>query len=162
MISTEATVRAEVIKAIKGIYTSLGFDSDSKIYDYLKEYHPTENEGSYLAARVGSKMTQRAWGVQVFPASEEIISGANLRYSRLYEVTIKGYYSLISGADLNLLIDHARKIRGALKDLGLRFNGTVDRIDDISPFSVGIEDSDDGRLLVATITYSLVSDTIEY
>jgi hypothetical protein len=164
MISTEKTVREEVVKAIKAIAkTDLGFADDSKIFDYLKEYHQPEHLTGYLSANLASgKKSFQAWGVQVIAADESLRAHPGMLYSRLYEVTIKGYYKLTNGEDFNILQDHARKIRGALKLLGIRFNHTVDGIRDISPLSIDIEQLDDDRLLVGSIVYRLESFNPDY
>lgn len=162
MISTEATLRKVALDAIRSVADSAFGIGPENIKEYFLEYHPPESLGAYLSATVKNKKTERAWAVQVTTSDEEIISGAGLHYSRLYELRIRGYYSLVSGDDFNLAVDHARAIRGAIKLLEIRFNETIDEIDGIDPFSAQVGTSPTGRLLIIDIVYNLRSDNPDY
>lgn len=155
--STEATVRAEIVTAIRSVAkTELGFDNfDGNIKDYLLEFEREERAASYLVAQCGGKLEIRCWAVQV-TSSEEVGAMGNIS-RRNYTVTVKGYYSLGSGGSgYKLLIDHIRAVRAAIKDLGTNLSGLCDRMLGVDDGGISVIrgiDAEGGAMLEATMVY---------
>lgn len=132
MASTERTVRDAVVGAIRGIASTLGFDdANGNVKDYSLRFEVPEKSSSFLAARVGGLMTERAWSVEVV-ASETVQSISqgvgNFTVERIYSVSVVGYYGMKpGGVVLNDLIDHARLVRAAVYGLTGKLGNTVDR-----------------------------------
>lgn len=156
-VSTEATVRAAIVGAIRDIgATGLGFDDplSSGVKDYLIDYEDSTRWGAYLSALVGGKKTTRAWGVHV-DASETLRVANGLQgepvIDREYQARVVGYYRVgVGGAGVNLLIDHARLVRRAVYGLGSRLGGLVDiflGVEDLSLQVREVIDNDGGAIL---------------
>jgi hypothetical protein len=126
--STEDTIRAAVVSALQGIYTTLGFDDENgNVKSYLLDYERAEAITNYLTASVGYKRVVRAWGVQVLGDDKFEAIGYITR--RTYRIEIVGYYDIgTSGSGVNALISGARAVRGALKDMGSTLGGRIDHI----------------------------------
>lgn len=156
--STEATVRLELVKTIQAIaQTDLGFDNiGGNVREYLLDYEATPNRPLYLMASCGAKKTLRVWGVMVSGADQFLGSGGLTQ--RIYNITIRGYYDVgTNGTGINLLLEHRRKIAGAIMNAGTTLRDTVTFID--SPgvdqpqkVSSGL-DKEPGEMLVGSITY---------
>lgn len=156
--STEATVREAIVEAIQGIAQSdLGFDYPAgNVKDYLIDYAREEDVAAYLMSAVGGKKAVRCWAVEVL-GDDDWFASNNVTI-RNYQITIRGYYELgTEGTGSKLIIDHARKVRGAIRALSSTLGNRVDKINDTSALSreiVGGVDPSIGRILVGTMVYS--------
>lgn len=140
--STERTIRDLIVDTIKSISNSvggLGFDeTGGNIHDYLVDQEVTSKRSNYLTATCDGKRVTRAWGVSVVAKETPYATGN--RFFRDYTITVQGYYPA-GGEGLNLLVDHARLIRGALRQLTPSLNGQVDRFDEITELQTEIVQS---------------------
>lgn len=138
-ISTEKTVREEIVTAIKTVANEkLGYalHSTPNIHEYLLEFEQPEYELNYLVADTVEGKKVRAWGVQVVGDDDYYNTGGIT--IRNYTVIVQGYYDLgIDGAGVNTLIEHTRAVRRAILDIGSNLNHTVDRTTDMTPLSLG-------------------------
>lgn len=154
--STEETVRNVIVTAIRAIAQSnLEFDDrNGNIRDYPLEWHQDEQRTGYLMASVGGKKIPRAWAVDVLGYDEPFALG-NIP-QRTYQIRVVGYYGKgVDGTAYHAMIEHARKIRGAIKDLTSNLGGTANLIKSATGLSLAERlDSDVGRLIVGTMTYS--------
>jgi len=127
--STEDTVRSPIIAGIQSIATtSLGFaDSGGNIQSKLLEFAGrTENAKlAFLMANITGKSDKqlRCWAVQV-TAQDNLFADFASNANRLYLILVRGYYW---PEEVNMAIQHARYVRGAIKDLGTTLSSTVDR-----------------------------------
>lgn len=131
-MSTESTVRAAIVSAIQAVAVSdLGFsNANGNVKSYLVEFQQRDEIDEYFSAAVsGSTDPQvRAWAVQVV-GSDEPLTTATDETQRQYSITVRAYYELgVDGTGVNLMIDHARAVREALKEMADYLGNTVDRI----------------------------------
>lgn len=158
MANAESDVRNKIIQAIEGIATSdLGFDNQNgNIHGSLLDFEKSDSNAvvSYLMADVSGKKKVRAWGVQVL--GREGITASTEVFTRFYEITIVGYYGEKAEAQspINYLIDHALKVRGAIKDLTGNLGATVDKVGESSFLSISkVNIEDVGEIWEGRITY---------
>jgi len=120
-VSTEATVRQAIVDVIKSKITDLGLVNADTINDRLILVLHGERSSKFLKGCTDEKRNAtrtRAWGVQVIafdgfrPTTGR---NASRTVERTYQIAIEGYYEV---DDVNLMIDHARIIRGAVIELG--------------------------------------------
>lgn len=160
-MSTETTVRETIKTAIEGIAIhGLGFDSNvGAVKDHPLEYVREEVAARYLSNAVNGSITFRVWSVFVESREEAIAitsnGGVNVPLvERFYTVKVAGYYKQTAdGEALNTLIDHARKVRGAVYALGSKLGNNVDRFLGVQPLSLQMEDSEAGGLIVGTMVF---------
>lgn len=137
MASTEATVTSAIVAAIQAIAVSaLGFDdANGNVRGYLLEHMADEKQTTYLMANVSSAKKARAWGVFVTANDEPFAMGGITE--RTYHIRVVGYYEIgQNGEGAVLLANHSRKVRNAIKGIGISLSGTVDRILSMSDFSL--------------------------
>lgn len=134
-VSTEETVRAVIVNALRDAWRDLGFDaSPGNVKDYLLEHEDPALWAKYLNASIGGKNLARCWGVQV-TARDEWFGMANTA-KRTYSILVTGYYSKETrGEGVKALINGARIVRGAIHGLEQTLSETVD-------FSTGSSDLD--------------------
>lgn len=157
MISNESTVRAAIAEAIRSIARSeLGFDlPDGNIHEYLVEDETPEGLSDYLKAVCEGENVVRSWAVEVLAADE--IARTQRTYQRSYLVSVCGYYGYgIRGSGKLLLIEHFRKVRGAIKDLGTTLGGLVTQLESVDGPNFTTElalDSEDFAIHVGRVSY---------
>lgn len=135
MASTEDTVRAALVGAIQGIYSTLGFSSeDGNVKSYLLEEEIAERNTAYLMAAVSGVTAPqvRAWAVQVYGREDWTEAFSRQAGKRYYRIVVDGYYGMHGTTPINTALTHARKVREAIKGLNLNLSGTVDRLSNIS------------------------------
>lgn len=124
--STEATVRAVIVEAIRGQAANLGFDDpQGNVHEHLLEWEHLDRLSDYLVAPVDGERVGRAVGVQVV-GNDDWWSSGNIT-KRTYEITIDLYFERgLEGEGVNALIEAARHIRNGIRLLGQRLSETVD------------------------------------
>lgn len=133
MASTEATVRAAILAGLRAVAVDdLGFArTNGNIQAYLLEFagRLEKDKVDYLMAYVdGSTSKQlRCWAVQV-TGDDDLFSSTGNITERYYSILVRGYYW---PEEVNTAIDHARKVRSAIKGLTTNLSSTVDAIEDI-------------------------------
>jgi len=157
-LSTEETVRQALVEAIEAIAVSgLGFDqAGGNVKEYPLDLEAKEDVPDYLTALVGGEPVVRCWSVFV-TASEDWLAEDGVGIRR-YTVKFEAYYEVeTAGAGANLIVEHARKVRGAIRSLGSMLGGRVDTMAPISEVQIsrlsGVEPSD-GQILVATFGFT--------
>ncbi len=161
--STEATVRDAIAAAIRGIAGELGFARvGGNVRDYPLEYEGADDRLEYLMAEVGEGWHVRCWSVFVTASDRWHAAGGVML--REYSVVISAYYEVgtamlieegVAGA--NLLVDHARKVRGAIRQLGSTLGGRVDTMGPMSEIAISVLSGvapDDGRIMVGTFGFT--------
>jgi len=145
-MSTERTLRDAIVAAIAGKVAELGLENANTINDRLLGVVHTERTHEFLWACTTENCDPdriRAWGVQVvaFDNLKGLTSPTNKCAIRTYQIAIEGYYDV---DDVNLMIDHARVIRGALLEIGEPFGGSIPVLNAFStgePFTPTIAES---------------------
>lgn len=148
-VSTERTVRNVLIGALQEIaQDGLGFDlPGGNVKPYPLEMVPKELQTDYLTTEVEGHKVARCWAVDVQGHDTPFAMG-NIQ-TREYSVRIIGYYGVDEDPDnYTLLIDHARAVREAIKDLGINLSGTITRILGTQPFAFSVVSSEFGDLYV--------------
>lgn len=145
--STERTVRDTLIAAIRGISSDLGFDApQGNVKDYPLEMHHDARASVYLQAMVSGKNVARCWAVDVRGHDEPFALG-NIS-KRTYVVRVIGYYAKGQNGDgYKDLVDHATKVRGAIRSLTNNWSLTVSRILSATPLDVNELDGTDFKAL---------------
>lgn len=155
--STEATVRDVIVTALRAIaVTSLGFqDTNGNIRDYPIEFEKEELRTSYLSSTVAGRKVVRCWSVDVRAREEFSATSDNGIMTRFYGVTVKGYYDIgVGGEGYRDIIDHGRKVREAIRDLGIGLSGTVSRWVVNDEMSIGLEPAGaSGNVIVGVLQY---------
>ena len=163
--STEATVNAALVGAIQGIYSSLGFDaSPGNVKAYPIEFEREEENTSYLMSTCSSTKVVRCWSVDV-RANDAFFAVDNVA-NREYQIDILGYYEIgVNGSGYSLLVDHSRKVRKAIIDLGTSLSGTVDWTEAGTPLDIAKESAFDvskGEILIGAISYTALKRNPDY
>lgn len=165
--STETTVRNTIVSALEAIAQSgLGFDCVSgKIWPYLLNWERDEQKVNYLMSEINGASQVRAWGVQVL-SSESLDIGGGTITRRTYSILVRGYYEFgFNGSGINALIDGSRKVREAIKNLGVRLSGTVDTIEAAGTLileELSGEDVAGGRLITGSLNYTATRGNPDY
>lgn len=146
-VSTEATVNAAIVAAIRDIYADLGFDEpQGNVRAYPLEMHDAAQAATYLRASVDGKNVARCWAVDVRGHYEPFALGRIPQCT--YAIRITGYYAKgQDGEGYTALLAGARKISGALNTLGPTLSGTVTRILSATPIEPTERDSESGKLI---------------
>lgn len=161
--STESTVRAVLVAAVQGIASDLGFNEPTgNVKDYPLEAHHPERYAAYLKALVGGKRRARAWAFDV-RGHDEPFALRNIS-KRTYIIRCIGYYEQgEDGEGHKDLIDHATKVRGAIRTLTNNLSGTVDLISSATPLDiVDRRDIETMPLWVGTMTWTATRNNPDY
>jgi len=138
-ISREDTLRREVVIALQEIAVRLlGFDvqAEPNIKDYPLEGERDEAITSYLMTDIGGRKELRAIAVNVM-AKDEWLDATGRLQQREYTVEVTQYYGVgTKGEGWKLVIDHARYIRQAIKDMNRNLNGLVDYVNSVAELSI--------------------------
>lgn len=159
MISTETTVRAEVVAALQADYADFGFQSSSAIKDYLFADHQVIEPQAYLYNLVSGKTERQlhAVGVEVVTTGEDININFGTDVERRYLITIEIYRSIgLNGEGKKGIIDDRRQAIKAVRDRGDKLNGTVDMILEVESDAVvrrkAPEGLDDDEMFIQRIS----------
>lgn len=156
-MATEEAIREAIVEAVRGISGDLGFDElGGNIRVCFYEYEAEEDRSDSLMASVDSEPRVRRWGVQV-TGSDRWSELAFDTITRTYRVQFEALYEVGTALEadagltgFNLLVKHARKVRGAVAGLGSMLGYRVDTMGPMSELSVaiirGVEPSD-GQIL---------------
>lgn len=161
-ISTERTVRTTIVTAIRAIaQTSLGFDAPGgNVWEGPLERELLERRVAYLTASVGQKRAVRAWAVDVLGYDE--FFGMKSLMKRTYQIAITGYYGNDGDRGMTL-VDHATKVRGAMRDLTVNIGGTVSLVSGSTGLSIAENNSTDaGPMFVGTLRYTAIRENPDF
>lgn len=156
MASKESDVRGAIVTAIQGIYSTLGFaESPGNVKPYLFKNELPSKAGEFLSAKIAGETQKRvrAWGVEVI--AQELYSAVSEIPTRLYTITVEGYYGAHGSTPINTLIDHALLVRGAIDGLTSRISNTVDR-------TVSVADLDVSRLETSEVPIEIFVGRMVY
>jgi hypothetical protein len=143
--STETTVRNVILTAIQDIATTeLGFEkTNGNVRAYPLEFAGRDEDAKveYLMSDVSgeSEKQLRCWAVKV-TAQDNLFADFEANAYRNYGILVRGYYW---PEEPNTAIDHARKVREAIKDLETSLSATVDRTLDTSQGEPRLEPAPD-------------------
>jgi len=119
------SVRTALVTAVEAIgVTKLGFDTGHvNIKSYLLSDEITEKIVDYLLTQVDGEPLVRAWAFRV-DADEEIIAAGG-KLQRNYQITCEGYYGVDGETPVNLILEHASKVKEAIVGMGIDMSDTV-------------------------------------
>lgn len=154
--STEATVRGVIAGAIRGKASELGFQApDGNVKEYLLAYEQEERKAAYLSAVVDGKQIVWAIGVQV-TGNDDWFAMRNIT-KRAYTIVMQFYREIgRDGSGVNAVIDAARVVRGAIRELTNGLSGTVSLVASTGEPDVSIVDGPEarpGKFIQATMIY---------
>ena len=159
--STDTSVREAIMTAIGDIaVVDLGFDAQGlpNIRDYPLEHERAEARTEYLMTDIGAEKVVRA--ISVWVLSKDDWHGTGDLQRREYRIEVALYYDIgFEGSGAKLLVDHARKIRGAIRLMTCTLDDTVDLVSDSSELSIsrlsGVDPSI-GEILVGSMQWDAV------
>jgi len=126
-MTSEESVKDEVLNELRSIHLQLGFQDDSWIHDRLLEFYGETNRARYLYADTHEGKMIRAWAVDVAPLELDLET-FNRTALRL-RVVIEAYYDLEeSGAGRERLREHLNLIINTIKAMNRDLNSTVSLI----------------------------------
>lgn len=144
MTATEVSAQQAIIGAIEGIASTLGFlDSTGNVHDYPLDLEDPSQYAKYLMADTSdSDKALRAWYVDVLPNDDFETHTSTTIFMTL---VVGAYYERgIGGAGVNLLREHVRLVRQAIRALETNLGGAVSHIIEMSKTEFGLVETETG------------------